>query len=422
MSEIDNPRPAANQLAWQDCELGMFYHFDIPIFKPGWDWRTFEGLPTPQDFNPKELDTDQWLEAARAIGARYAVLVAKHCSGFLTWQSDIYPYGVKQAKWRDGHGDIVADFIASCCKFNVRPGIYASVSANCYWNVDNPGLVNRGRGGDPKHQAEYVRSQERMLEELWGRYGELFYIWFDGGVLAPEDGGPDIVPMYERLQSNANVFQGPRATTRWVGNEEGVADYPCWATVSQLNENGMGSPNGTIWQPGECDVPIRENGWFWEDDQENTIHSLESLMDMYYRSVGHNCNLLINANPDTRGLVPEADMKRYSDLGKEIRTRFNTPVARIAGRGDCHILMFPKPQCVEHVWVMEDIRYGERIRAYNIEALTPNSGWQQIVFGTSVGHKRIHRFKPVQAKKLRMNVTKETSTPVLRDFSAFSAL
>jgi hypothetical protein len=26
------------------------------------------------------------MEAARAIGARYTVFVAKHCSGFLSWQ------------------------------------------------------------------------------------------------------------------------------------------------------------------------------------------------------------------------------------------------------------------------------------------------------------------------------------------------
>lgn len=30
------PRPTPRQLQWQDQELGMFIHFDIPINKPDW--------------------------------------------------------------------------------------------------------------------------------------------------------------------------------------------------------------------------------------------------------------------------------------------------------------------------------------------------------------------------------------------------
>ena len=60
----DLPKPSARQLAWQDCELGMFFHFDIPVFKPGWDWRSWKDMPQPNDYNPAKLNTDQWLEAA----------------------------------------------------------------------------------------------------------------------------------------------------------------------------------------------------------------------------------------------------------------------------------------------------------------------------------------------------------------------
>ncbi len=127
----------------------MFFHFDIPIYKPGWDWRSWRDMPTPEMYNPAKLDTDQWMGAAQALGARYAVLVAKHCSGFLQWQSDLYPYGVKQSPWRSNKGDVVRDFVESCRKYGIQPGLYASVSANGYLEVDNPGLINRGKGGDP---------------------------------------------------------------------------------------------------------------------------------------------------------------------------------------------------------------------------------------------------------------------------------
>ena len=55
---------------------------------------TFKDFPDPKLYNPAKLDTDQWMEAAKAYGAKYVVLVAKHGSGFLQWQSDLYPYGL----------------------------------------------------------------------------------------------------------------------------------------------------------------------------------------------------------------------------------------------------------------------------------------------------------------------------------------
>ncbi len=419
LNQVKLAHPQAKQVAWQEAELGMFYHFDIPIFKPGWKWRSFKNMPSPKDFNPKHLDTDQWLEAAVAMGATYAVLVAKHCSGFLTWQSDLYPYGVKQAAWKNGKGDLVEDFIRSCHKYGIKPGIYASVTANCFWEVDNPGRVNRGKGTDKQKQERYVQTQEKMLEELWGRYGKLFYIWFDGGSLSPEEGGPDLVPIYQRLQSGANVFQGPNATTRWIGNERGVASYPCWSTVNKRNESGSGSATGKIWQPGECDVPLRKRAWFWKKNQEHLIHSLDELMDIYYRSVGHNCNLLLNANPNTDGQIPKADMKRYEEFGAELKRRFEQPLKKAHGRGRSVELVFDRAKNVNHVWIMEDIRYGQRVRGYEIQALRDDGRWVKIGGGSAVGHKRIEAFKDVKTRALRLRIDQSVGTPVIREFAAF---
>ncbi|MEN6426395.1 MAG: alpha-L-fucosidase [Phycisphaerales bacterium] len=409
------PKPSRQQARWQDMELGMFFHFDIPIYKPGWDWRSWRDLPTPAMYNPARLDTDQWMEAAKAMGARYAVLVAKHCSGFLQWQSDLYPYGVKQSPWRNGKGDVVGDFVKSCRKYGIRPGLYASVSANGYLEVDNPGLVNRGRGGDPAAQARYVKICEQMLTELWSRYGELFEIWFDGGAMPVDKGGPDLVPIYQKHQPDAIVFQGPVASIRWIGNEQGVAGYPCWATVPHRQDyNGPGDPEGRYWLPGECDVPVRNHEWFWTPNADQKLYSVEQLMDMYYRSVGRNCNLLLNANPNPDGLVPEADFQRYVEFGKEIRRRFDKPLAQASGKGAAVELTLAQPTKIDHVVVMEDITHGERIREYQIEGLVGAGTWQTLCTGQSVGHKRIQQFDAVQVAKVRLNVSKSAAEPLIR--------
>lgn len=90
--------PTPEQAAWQDDEVSMFFHFDITVLTDGGRGSSIN-WPShldPDIFNPAKLDADQWMEAAKAMGAKPAVFVAKHCPGFILWQSDAYPYGLKQ--------------------------------------------------------------------------------------------------------------------------------------------------------------------------------------------------------------------------------------------------------------------------------------------------------------------------------------
>ncbi|MBD3184343.1 hypothetical protein GF312_18815 [Candidatus Poribacteria bacterium] len=413
------PKPTPVQKAWQDMEIGMFFHFDIITYAPGWNFRSWINKPDPQIYNPAKLDTDQWMEAAKAIGAKYAVFVAKHCSGFLQWQSDLYPYGVKQSGWRNGKGDVVADFVESCHKYGLKPGVYASVTANGYLEVDNPGLVNRGKGGDEQKQKEYARICEGMLTELWSRYGELLEVWFDGGALPPEKGGPDLVPILEKYQPDAIVFQGPAANIRWIGNERGRAEYPCWATVPSLDSLSdrqialHGDPDGKMWLPGECDVPIRNHEWFWTPNDEHKVYPLDGLMEMYYESIGRNCNLLLNANPNPDGLIPDADFQRYVEFGKEIQRRFSNSIGETSGEGNEVELSLDAPAEIEHVIIMEDINQGERVREYAVDIMTENGNWEEICRGISIGHKRIEKLDKVKTQKIRLRCIKSVDKPVI---------
>jgi len=150
------PRPSAEQARWQDYEIGIFYHYDMNAFKPGWDHRQYDNFPKPEVFNPTKLDVGQWMEVPKALGAKYAVLTATHGSGFMLWQSDAYPYGMKQSSCQGGKADIVKDFTEMCRKIGVAPGIYCHMRVNGWWQVDHPGFDNRGQGGDGPLQAKYA--------------------------------------------------------------------------------------------------------------------------------------------------------------------------------------------------------------------------------------------------------------------------
>jgi len=180
----------------------------------------------------------------------------------------------------------------------------------------------------------------------------------------------------------------------------------------------LASGEGTVWLPVECDVPIRKD-WFWTTTNESSLKSLDHLMDIYYRSVGHGCNLLLNHTPDTTGLIPGADVKRAAEFGREIRKRFGKPLAEVSGQGSTVELSLRRPATIDHVVIMEDIRQGERIIAYKIEAFLGQS-WKPIAKGSAVGHKKIDRLeKPVKTDKIRFVCTESSQAPLIRNLAVF---
>jgi alpha-L-fucosidase len=206
-------RPTPQQIAWQDLEVGMFIHFAPNT----WQNREYDDLSTPLSaIDPKDLNTDQWADTAISLGARYVVFVAKHAGGFCMWQTKTTEYGIAQTPWKDGKGDVVAEIAASCRRRGLKFGIYCSPTDRHF------GAGIGGKCKTPKLQARYDAIYREQLTELFTRYGEMVEIWFDGSTVTP------VVDLIHRYQPNAMVFQGPAATIRWVGNEDGYAPYPCW--------------------------------------------------------------------------------------------------------------------------------------------------------------------------------------------------
>jgi alpha-L-fucosidase len=209
-------RPTAEQAVWQDMEVEMFLCLDPCT----WQGREYDNHSTPVSaLNPVKLDTDQWAEAARSMGAGQIVFVAKHTGGFCWWQTETSSYGVKETPWRGGKGDVVRDLAASCRKANLKLGIYVSPQDAMF------GARVSGRCKTAEEQAKYNGVFRAQWEELLSRYGEVSEVWFDGGSVI-EAG--DIL---RKHAPRAMVFQGKDATIRWVGNELGVAPDPCWNAV-----------------------------------------------------------------------------------------------------------------------------------------------------------------------------------------------
>jgi alpha-L-fucosidase len=404
----DLPRPTPAQLAWHDLEVGMFIH----IAPQTWQDSESDTLKTPlSEINPEKLDTDQWVRIAESMGARYIVFVAKHEGGFCWWQTETTTHSVKHTPWRGGKGDVLADLAATCRARGMKLGVYLSPQDRTH------GIGVGGRAKDPKDQDGYVKLFREQLTEVLTRYGEMMEVWFDGSLIF------DVGDILAAHAKNAVIFQGPQATIRWVGNEDGVAPDPAWNAVKfGVKPWGDytaadGDPAGDRWLPNECDARIRAT-WFWRTDNERTLKSVEQLVDMYEKSVGRGGVLLLNNTPDRTGLIPEADARRSAEFGAEIRRRYGIPVGTATLTPREWTVTLASPTRIDRISAMEDISHGERVRRYVVEGRIGGE-WKTLAAGTAIGHRKIDRFAPVVAEAVRVRITESVGDPAPRRFEVF---
>ncbi len=402
--------PSPQQQAWQDLAVGMFIHFAPNT----WQDREYDDLSTPlAAINPEKLDTDQWVETAVSMGARYIVFVVKHAGGFCMWQTETTDYGIRSTPWRSGKGDVMADLAASCRKRGIKLGIYLSPEDRKH------GVGTGGRCRTPEDQQAYDALYRRQLTELLTGYGSIVEIWFDGSQVVP------VGDILQKYAPDAMIFQGPHTTIRWVGNELGFAPYPAWNAIPASDaKTGIatamhGDPDGGVWLPNEVDVSMRRPNWFWSSTNQTRILTLDDLMDIYYRSVGRGANLLINLTPDRSGLIPAADAARAREFGDEVRRRFGHSVAETQGSGNTVELRLDRPTRVDHAILQEEISQGERVREYALEGLADGK-WISLGTGVAIGHMRIQPFEPRTLGALRVRCTQAVATPVIRRMAVFA--
>lgn len=394
--------PSPEQLAWQRSGLGVFFHVGTNTFT---DLEWGDGTADPNVFNPTALDIDQWLEAATSIGARYAILTAKHHDGFCLWPTATTNYSVASSSWREGRGDVVGEFVAACRRAGVLPGLYLSP-----WDRHDP------RYPDP---AAYDDVYCAQLTELCTNYGELGELWFDG---AGSDGRAydwaRIAEICRRLQPGAMRFNEGDYTIRWIGNEDGYAADPVRyvvdATPLARYRTGRSTGGELRYAPPEVDVSIRP-GWFFHEYEEP--HSLEHLLDIHDHSVGLGATLLLNLPPDPSGRIASVDVARCREFGAALRERYDRPVqATVSTLGEGRwCASFPTRLTIGRLELAEDLTQGQRVIGHRVLA-----GQDVVAEGQTIGVRRIHRLvtpRPVDS----LDVVLDGPAPTLTSVVAYPA-
>jgi alpha-L-fucosidase len=386
-------RPTAKQLAFMDWEFGVFFHFGIRTFYQGHtDW-DMQAMPL-EGFNPQALDCGQWIAASKAAGARYAILVCKHHDGFANWPSRYTGYSVANTPWKNGTGDVVREFTDACRAQGLKTGLYYSPAEF---------------GSKNKVKKDYDDYFINQISELLGNYGTIDYLWFDGcGSEGHQYDTERIVAAIRKLQPGILLFNMWDPDTRWAGNESGYAHSPNRNCVSSTDfsvqteiKNDLGE---TRFLPVECDFRMRLHNWFYSDDDEHTVKSVEELLGIYYYSVGRGANMLINIGPDRRGLLPDADARRLGEFGAEIRRRFSAPLpGEYVRESGASVFTSETPCLADHVVLAESSAYDDPVESFIIRAYPYSYGEPFVVYeGRSIGHKAICPFPPVLTRKIEV--------------------
>lgn len=410
-------RPTKAQYDYHERERIMFVHLS-PATWQGEEWD--KEITPLQAINPTKLNTDQWVDVAKSFDAKTILFVAKHVGGFCWWQTETSEYGIKNTPYKNGIGDVLDDLIASVKKSNMQMGIYIYPGDQAHWG-------NRvGTGGitqDPLKQEAYNKVFRGQYAEVLGRFKDcpalLNELWFDGSCKI------ELTDIIAKYAPDALIFQGPLANVRWCGNEGGTLPYPAWnslssddlrtgvATVNQSN------PNGDAWAPLEVDIPNMGHRWIWSPKNEADMRSVENLLKCYYLSVGRGGVFLLNASPDTTGLIPQSHMSIYKEFGAELKKRFINPLGETNGLGNTYTIKLKKPQTINQFMIREAYRYGERIRAFEVKVKNRKGEWQLVNRGSAVGYKRIVVFDDVEATEVSLEIIQSIGTPILRNFSVY---
>ena len=81
---------------------------------------------------------------------------------------------------------------------------------------------------------------------------------------------------------------------------------------------------------------------------------------------------------------------------------------------------FVEPTEFNRFLVQEEIRLGQRVEKFTLEALVGDE-WKQLASETTIGRKRILRFPNVTASKLRLNIIDSKACPVISNIGVYKA-
>jgi alpha-L-fucosidase len=309
-SSAATPKPYPDRLGWwAEARFGMFVHWG-PVSLKGTEISWSRANTNPQcpnrgaipadvydnlykEFNPTRFDSSQWVRIAKAAGAGYIVLTAKHCDGFLLWHSEASDHNISRTPFRR---DVCAELARAARAEGIKIGWYFSPMD---W---------RDPDFRTERNAAFLARMQAELRELLGNYGPIDLVWFDWDGQEPLYDQARTYEIVKTLQPKAVINN--RLDLARGNNDRQIlsanADY-------YTPEQHVGAYDDQ--RPWEsCMTTSRRGQWAW-GGAEDGVKSLEACLGMLIRCAGGDGNMLLNVGPMPTGEIAPEQAHLLEEMG-----------------------------------------------------------------------------------------------------------
>ena len=278
----------ARNEVFMDWGLGMFVHWSLDSQLGSVISHSMVGASDkyldryinelPKTFNPKLYDPYEWMEIARLAGVKYMVFTTKHHSGFCMWNTKTTDFNIMNTPYGK---DIVKQYVKACRKYGIKVGFYFSPEDFIY--LHRMGETVRRVGTSGKEKEGLLAYNKKQLDELFGKYGDIDVVFFDGGEKEK------LAQYIHKLQPNCLVTRGEMETPEQRLPKEPIPGP--WESCFTL---------GTQWQFKPTNEAYKTGG---------------KLIEMLIETRAKGGNLLINVGPEPSGLIPFEQERIFRELG-----------------------------------------------------------------------------------------------------------
>lgn len=307
---------------WEKLRLGAFVHFNDNTFLE----QELSKNTSTQLFNPGEIDFDAMMSAFQKAGIKYAVLTARHTSGFCLWDSKTTTFDVANSPYKK---DVVRQFVESCRKHAIKPCLYY-----CFWGAKewNP------KDWNPTIKKELEGTTSRniilaQLSELAENYGEIYEFWLDMQCWADTSLSPQesynllkgknpssFVHFNQHVQDGSQLRYFP---TDFVNGEERIPPATGHNPIRQVGNQAYYLPFEYEITSQQCEKRSLGNGlmkgsvWFTYSDSK--FYPVDSLYQYIRQSLDRGAsNILLSTAPDKTGNYRKEDADSLIKLGNRI--------------------------------------------------------------------------------------------------------